>query len=291
MNQQEHNNLLSGACCGYNQRVGLILFRLLMLVIAVLSAIVANAQRDSLIFKWPEGKRAAISLSFDDARESQVIWGTDLLDQYGIKATFFVVPSSVEKRLEGWKKAVANGHEIGNHSVNHPCSGNFFWSRNNALENYTIKKMGAELKECNKRLEELLKVKPEVFAYPCGQKFVGMGVHTKSYVPLVSKMFLLGRGWRDEAANDPVYCNFFQLTGVEMDNKDFNEILPLLEEATKKGQWLLLAGHEMAESGEQTTRLTMLRQLAEYVRDPANGIWIAPVGTIARYIKSQNQSK
>ena len=266
-------------------------FRLLMTVWYCCPTVIALSQEDSLVFRWPDGKRAAVSLSFDDARESQVVSGTDLLDGYGIKATFFVVPSSVEKRLEGWKKAVANGHEIGNHSVNHPCSGNFYWSRNNALENYNLKRMQAELKECNKRVEELLNITPEVFAYPCGQKFVGEGRHTKSYVPLISKMFLLGRGWRDEAANDPVHCNFFQLTGVEMDNKDFDEILPLLQEATKKGQWLLLAGHEMADSGEQTTRLTMLRRLAEYVLDPANGIWIAPVGTVAHYIKSRNQSK
>jgi len=258
--------------------------RLLMTVWYCLPAVVAGAQPDSAVFKWPPGKKAALSLSFDDARESQVLSGTALLDSYGIKATFFVVPSSVEKRLEGWKKAVANGHEIGNHSVNHPCSGNFYWSRNNALEDYTLKRMKAELAECNKRVEALLGIKPEVFAYPCGQKYVGTGRRTKSYVPLVSKMFLLGRGWRDEAANDPVHCNFFQLTGVEMDNKDFNEILPLLQEATKKGQWLLLAGHEMADSGEQTTRLAMLTELAKYVQDPANGIWIAPVGTVARYI-------
>lgn len=246
---------------------------------------VANAQQDSAVFSWQGGKKAAVSLSFDDARESQVTAGTSLLDMYGIKATFFVVPASVEKQLEGWKKAVANGHEIGNHTLSHPCTGNFDWSRKNALEDYTLKEMQTELVACNKRIEELLHVKADVFAYPCGQKFVGRGLHTKSYVPLIAKMFLLGRGWMDEAANNPGYCNFSQLTGLEMDGKNFDQILPLLEEAKKKGQWLVLAGHEMGDSGNQTTRLAMLKQLAEYVQDPANGIWIAPVGTVARYIQ------
>jgi peptidoglycan/xylan/chitin deacetylase (PgdA/CDA1 family) len=268
-----------------------IFLQLLMLVFIVLLGSVTNAQQDSVVFSWPKGKQTAISLSFDDARESQVIVGTNLLDQYGIKATFFVVPSSVVKSLEGWKKAVANGHEIGNHSLNHPCTGNFTWSRKNALENYTLKKMQTELMECNKRIDELLHVKAEVFAYPCGQKFVGRGAQTKSYVPLVSKMFLLGRGWMDEAANDPVYCNFSQLTGLEMDGKNFDQILPLLEEAKKTGQWLVLAGHEMGDSGEQTTRLGMLEQLAKYVQNPANEIWIAPLGTVARYIQNQKKEK
>jgi len=263
----------------------------LMIGIVVGFANFASAQYDTSVFKWPEGKKAAISLSFDDARESQVLRGTDLLDQFGVKATFFVVPSAVEKQLNGWKKAVANGHEIGNHSLNHPCTGNFSWSRSHALEDYTLKMMKSELEDCNKRVQELLSVTPSVFAYPCGQKFVGKGLNTKSYVPLVSKMFLLGRGWMDEAANDPGYCNFAQLTGIEMDGKNFDEILPLINDAVKNGTWLVLAGHEMGDEGPQTTRLTMLKQLAEYVQNPVNGIWIAPMGTVAKYIQGQNKSK
>lgn len=256
-------------------------------VFAFFLSIPACAQQPSTTFSWPEGKQAAISLTFDDARESQVIVGTTLLDQYSIKATFFVVPGAVEKQLEGWKKAVASGHEIGNHSLVHPCSSNFPWSRNKALEDYTLRKMRTELIESNKRIEELLQVKAEVFAYPCGQKYVGSGTKTKSYVPLVSKMFIAGRGWRDEAPNDPIHCNFTQLTGVEMDGKSFDQILALIEDAKKNGQWLVLAGHEMGDGGRQTTQLDMLKQLAEYVQNSANGIWIAPMGTVAKYIQQR----
>lgn len=41
-------------------------------------------------FHWPEGKRAAISLTFDDARHTQITNGIPLLDEYGVKATFYV---------------------------------------------------------------------------------------------------------------------------------------------------------------------------------------------------------
>jgi hypothetical protein len=193
----------------------------LVLCAASLFFCTATAQQQASPFSWPEGKQAAVSLSFDDARESQVLAGTSLLDQYGIKATFFVVPAAVERQLEGWKNAVRNGHEIGNHTVTHPCTGNFAWSRNNALEDYSLKRMRQEMMACNKQITALLGVTPQVFAYPCGQKFVGSGTHTKSYVPLVAKNFLLGRGWMDEAPNDPAYNNFAQLTGVEMDGKNF----------------------------------------------------------------------
>jgi peptidoglycan/xylan/chitin deacetylase (PgdA/CDA1 family) len=260
-------------------------YQCLMLLLMLVLNHTATAQQDSLAYPWPEGKKAAISLSFDDARGSQVTAGTLLLDQYNIKATFFVVPSAVQQQLEGWKRAVASGHEIGNHSLTHPCMENFDWSRSNALENYNLKTMRKNIAACNKAIATLLGVTPEVFAYPCGQKYVGRGARTRSYVPLVSKMFLVGRGWLDEAPNNPRYCNFAQLTGVEMDGKDFEQILPLIEDARKSGKWLLLAGHEMGETGPQTTRLHMLKQLSEYVNNPANGIWIAPVGTVAKYIR------
>src|SRR5665647_322561 len=95
----------------------------LLLIITILSGEIIFAQQAGPAFSWPKGKQVAVSLSFDDARLSQVDAGTALLDQYGIKATFYVGPSGVKQRLEGWKKAVANGHEIGNHSLNHPCTG------------------------------------------------------------------------------------------------------------------------------------------------------------------------
>ncbi len=252
-----------------------------------LSGEILFSQQSESTFAWPEGKQIAISLSFDDARASQVDAGTALLDQYGVKGTFYVVPNSVKQRLEGWKKAVTSGHEIGNHSFNHPCTGNFPWSRQKAIENYTLKKMRNELILTNKAIKELLGVEAEVFAYPCGQTYIGRGENTKSYVPVVSKLFLSGRGWLDEGPNAPQFCDLAQLTGMEMDGKDFDQILPLIVNAKKSGAWLVLAGHEMGESGNQTTRLSMLKKLIEYAQNPANGIWIAPVGTVAKYIKGQ----
>jgi len=252
---------------------------------------VACAQSVSKPITWPEGKRVALSLSFDDARLSNVDAGTKLLDQYGVKATFFVLPSAVKKRLEGWKKAVANGHEIGNHSINHPCSGNFVWSRDHALETYTSETMRAELIEANQQIRDLLGVQPEVFAYPCGQTFIGRGRSTQSYVPLVAELFVGGRGWLDEAPNDPGYCDMAQLTGMEMDGKEFEQIRAVLETARASGQWLVLAGHETAEIGPQTTRLAMLKRLCEYANDPANGVWIAPIGTVAKYIQKQRSQR
>jgi hypothetical protein len=102
-------------------------------------------------------------------------------------------------------------------------------------------------------------------------------------------MFLSGRGWKDEAPVDPYYADMAQLTGMEMDNMTFEEILPLIEAAGKDRKWLVLAGHENGTEGNQTTYLSMLRKLCEYANDPANGIWIAPVGTVAKYVNEKRE--
>lgn len=259
------------------------------LTVSLLLLASLNGIAQSQPFKWPQGARMAISLTFDDGRGSQATKGAPLLDEYGLKGTFYVVPSAVKGQLAAWKKVVDKGHEIGNHSLHHSCSGNFVWSRNNALENYTIDKMRAELLEANKQIEALLGVKAESYAYPCGHTFVGRGKNTQSFVPVVSELFASGRGWLDEAPVDPSYCDMAQLTGIEMDGKDFEQILPIIEAAGKSGQWLVLAGHETADSGSQTTRLSLLRKICEYAKDPANRIWIAPVDQVARYVKSERK--
>lgn len=255
----------------------------LILILALANyAIVTNAQNPA--FPWPDGKKMAISLSFDDARASNPTYGVPLLNEYGVKATFFVVPSNVEKDMEGWKMAVESGHEMGNHSVVHPCSGNFIWSRNRALEDYTLLRMKNELLSASDQIETLLGVRPKVYAYPCGLTYIGKGAETKSFVPLISEMFLAGRGWLDEAPADPFYVDMAQVTGMEMDNMTFEELLPIIESAGKNGQWLVLAGHETNHEGNQTTYLNTLEKLCEYATDPENGIWIESIGTVAEYI-------
>ena len=238
-------------------------------------------------FQWPAGKKMGLSLTFDDARLSQVDKGIPLLDKYGVKATFYLSPGSMTERLDAWKKAVSNGHDIGNHSLVHPCTGNFDWSRNKALEDYTIDAMKIELDSASKLIKEKLGVNPVSYAYPCGQTFVGKGVNTKSYIPLVASMFETGRGWLDEGPNDPAFCDLSQLTGMELDGKSFDQIKKLIESAKIAGQWLVLAGHEMNEGGDQTSLLPTIEAICQYASDPANGIWLDNIHNIASYVKEK----
>ncbi len=238
-------------------------------------------------FHWPQGKRAAISLTFDDARPSQLDRGLPIFDEYGVKATFYVSLASLEKRPDDWKKAAASGHEIGNHTLMHPCSGNFPFSREKALENYTLGQMRAELKQANDTIEHLLGVRCVSFAYPCGQKFVGRGRNLKSYVPLVAEEFMTGRGWMDEWANDPAFCDMAQLMAMELDGKSFEQVKQIMDRTLTNGGWLVFCGHDIGDGGRQTTLVSTLKALCEYAQDPANGVWLDSTEAVANYILKQ----
>lgn len=62
-----------------------------------------------------------VALTFDDGPfnpyTEQVL---DVLDEAGMKATFFVVGEQVKKYPEITKMIEARGHELGNHSMTHP---------------------------------------------------------------------------------------------------------------------------------------------------------------------------
>jgi len=252
---------------------------------AALAFLGASALWGQSDFKWPQGKRVAVSLSFDDARLSQVDTGLPLFDAHGIKATFYVSPKNVEKRLDGWKRAVEHGHEIGSHAFSHACTGNYHLASAVMLEDFNLAGMARDLDESNAAIKRMLGVVPATFAYPCGQKFVGRGLEARSYIPLVAERYLAGRGYLDEAPNDPKLFDLAQSMGIGADDLSAAEMLALVERAAKRGGWLILAGHEIGKKGYQITDVAALEALFRYAKDPANGVWLDTVEAVARYVK------
>lgn len=237
-------------------------------------------------FQWPQGKRVAVSLSFDDARGSQLQTGIPVLDRHDVKATFYVSLSRTDTRQAEWRTVAANGHEIGNHSLSHACSGNFPWGAKQVLEDYTLSMMEQDLLEAGRQLHDALGVTPVTFAYPCGQTFVGRGEERRSYVPVVAQHFLAGRGFRDEHFNDPSFCDLAKLGGTELDGLNLPGLLAVLEKAEQHGAWIVFAGHDVGESGRQVVLADALDQFCAHCRRPENGVWIDTVANIAEYVRA-----
>ena len=120
----------------------------LLISSAVLS--VGYAQSSNL---W-KGKKCAVVLTYDDAINQQLDNAVPVLDSLGLKATFYVTAfsQSVQTRLSEWKKLAQKGHELGNHTLYHPCvggTGREWVGKEYDLKNYTVKRMTDEIRMTN----------------------------------------------------------------------------------------------------------------------------------------------
>jgi peptidoglycan/xylan/chitin deacetylase (PgdA/CDA1 family) len=59
------------------------------------------------------------ALTFDDGPSQYTAQLLDILKEYRVKATFFVVGAQVERRPEIIRRMLEEGHEVGNHSYSH----------------------------------------------------------------------------------------------------------------------------------------------------------------------------
>ena len=239
---------------------------------------------------WPDGFQAALSISFDDARRSQVDLGLPVLDQLGISSTFFVLPTGVDPARRGWTEVVAAGHEIGNHTARHPCSANFPWSRHHAIEDLTLEDMAREIADANSWIADVLGVESRTFAYPCGHTFVGRGAQTQSYVPLVAERFVAGRTFNDVAVNSPLHGDLAQVSAMNSDGLTFEQLRPRLETTLADGAWLVLGGHEIGHRGnEETTMPATLAAVVEWCR--SHDVWIDSVGNVASRVRGLQRAE
>lgn len=72
------------------------------------------------VWRIKRKRRKVVYLTFDDGPIPEVTpWVLDLLDYYGIKATFFLVGDNVRRHPELLEEIRKRGHSWGNHTMNH----------------------------------------------------------------------------------------------------------------------------------------------------------------------------
>lgn len=99
-----------------------------------------------------------ISISFDAA------WGDeytkdilDILDKYNVRSTFFLVGFWVDKYPEHVKEIYDRGHDVGNHSSNHPY-----------MSKLSEEQMTQELNKTGEKIKSITGEKPILFRPPFG---------------------------------------------------------------------------------------------------------------------------
>ena len=99
-----------------------------------------------------------IAITFDDGPHPYLTEEImSILDEYHVKATFFMVGINVINYPDVAKKVIDAGHEVGNHTFSH-----------NHLNTLNEKMLSEELGRCEDALEELCEYRPHLFRPPEG---------------------------------------------------------------------------------------------------------------------------
>lgn len=119
----------------------------------------ASASARQLPIYCVQRDQKMISISFDAA------WGNedtqqliDILEQYQVKATFFVVGEWVDKYPESVKALSDAGHEVMNHSNTHPH-----------MNQMSREEVIADVEACNDKIESVTGVRPTLIRPPYGE--------------------------------------------------------------------------------------------------------------------------
>jgi peptidoglycan/xylan/chitin deacetylase (PgdA/CDA1 family) len=84
--------------------------------------VLARGAAAETVFHGPRDRRR-VALTFDDGPDELTPRVLDLLARHGARATFFVVGWRIGIAEEELRRAVREGHEIGNHTWNHKPRG------------------------------------------------------------------------------------------------------------------------------------------------------------------------
>ncbi len=233
----------------------------------------------------------AVSLSFDDGRATQLEHAIPMMDERGIRGTFYIsspiAGENWEDAIEPWQGVARTGHEIGNHSLSHTCSANFAFCKDGGLEAMTLEAIEADILAAQQRLKVVAPDQQHwTFAYPCYQTFVGRGEGRKSYVPVVAKHFLCGRGRAEfGTASIPAVCDLAAVGAIGAERMSGFEMIGLVEELTSRGQWVNLCFHEIDGPNLSVAR-SDFAMLLDYLKRTESEIMAAPLVEVARKVSA-----
>lgn len=152
-------------------------FPTILLSLLCVSALPAHADT---AFKWPQGKTAAIVLTYDDALKSQLDIAIPQLDAAKLRGTFFLDGDLTPDDMRRWRGVATRGHELGNHSMFHPCPRAMLPDRRNYLtDNYDVQRMLEEIASMNNVLFGIDARAARTFSVPCSQTIVGGSDYTE----------------------------------------------------------------------------------------------------------------
>ncbi|MDD4870858.1 MAG: polysaccharide deacetylase family protein [Kiritimatiellae bacterium] len=237
---------------------------------------------------WPDNCLAAVSLTFDDGPPSQLKCAVPILNNADLQATFYLCPRGNDfmEKLMPWRDVAKARHEIGNHTVTHPNSRAF---RNDpaipGLEGMTLADIEKDIVESKCRLQQLVPEQKEMsFCYPCYMEHVGCGPTRQSYVPVVARHHIAGRGKGEfPFPNPPATVDLHYAWSWPAERMSGSQMIGLAEACVAKNCWGIFTFHGINE-GRLSVTESDFRDLVNYLTINHARIWTVPVVKVAQRI-------
>ncbi|MGN0921037.1 MAG: polysaccharide deacetylase family protein [Cellvibrio sp.] len=234
-------------------------YRHLLLVSGIVTALASTTVNANEIkpFPWPNGAKAAVNLAYDDALNSQLDIVVPQLDKAGLKGTFYISLASdtLVDRLNDWRSAAKNGHELGNHSLFHQCSktgpGRDWVSESRNLDNLSVEQMADQVRLANSFLHAIDGKTERTYTPPCIDKLAG----GKPYWPAIIDQFVALKGKGGGVTENMWTLDPYEV-GVDFPNGHTgDQLIDMVKEAAAKGTMVNftfhgVGGDHMAVSAE-----------------------------------------
>lgn len=220
------------------------------------------------------GKKATVVLTYDDALNVHLDNAIPLLDSLDLKATFYLSGyfPSFRTRISDWKEIAKNGHELGNHTLFHPCIGNTpgreWVNPVYDLSTYSVKRMVDEIKMANILLEALDGKKERTFAYTCGDLKIG----DTYFMEQLKNDFLGARAVRGQMHQiDEI--DVYSTDCYSVQGQSGEELITLVDKARESNSLLVFLFHGVGGEHNLNVSLEAHRELLKYLKQNENDIW------------------
>ncbi|MBK6976110.1 MAG: polysaccharide deacetylase family protein [Cytophagaceae bacterium] len=234
-----------------------------------------------------KGKKCAVVLTYDDALNVHLDNVIPALDSLGLKGTFYMTVSSEasQKRINDWRRAAGNGHELGNHTVYHPCDATgpgMSWVKPEYdLSKYTMSQIQAEIKMCNAYLKAIDGKDKRTFAFTCGHKKVAEG----EFIQTMSKEFIAARSVRHEMHSFQDQ-KMMDIDCYSMVDQTGEQMIELVKQAEKEGKLLVFLFHGVGGEHNLNVSKEAHSQLIHYLQENQKDIYVDTMFNVSENINA-----
>lgn len=239
---------------------------------------------------WPNGKKAAIVLTYDDGLESQRRIAIPQLEAKNLRGTFFLYGQVVkETDVPQWRAVAQRGHELGNHSLFHPClAGTTAESTSSpchSLECYSVKDMLIEISLMNSFLYAIDGKQEHAYAYPCGQSVAGGEDYSQPLLRSGLTKYARGGGAHGMTTDTKTLDLSKVPTFAVPEGCKAQQLIGFVKEVADKGGLGVLVFHGVG-GDYLTIDAKEHQQLVDYLDAQASDIWVGTFSEVLDYVSS-----